>query len=589
MARDDDVAESVAELRRRADELAVLNDLARRLAALHDTREVLDEVARQARRLLGVDVAYIMLLRADRLRIEVVDGAMGSAMRGIELESGQGLGGQVLATGRPLSSERYLEDTRFPHGEGTDAAALSEQLGGILGVPLVVGDDTLGVLLAADRRPRAFGDRDVELLAGLAAHAALALRTADLFDRERAAAADLRSANETLRAVSESRQRASDLRDVLNDVVIRGGGLEAVVTALERSAGLSVEVRDHDGRTLAGEPPAEGGLVVPVDLPSGHGGDLVAAPTAEPDDEDALRLLRIGATTVAVLLASERSVAEAELRTRGEFVHALLSSDADEASLLRRARAIGIDLHAVTTVAVVDAEPVGATAAAAFAARLAAELRGWSAATPARSSSSSPPASSGPARPSPGWPARTAPRPRRDWPPGRAGRTGCGRPTRRRGRPPPCSSPSTAPARCATSDELGLYRSLFSSSGRAGLATFIDSTVGPLLDLRRRAPARPRRDPRDLPRAGPAPRPHLRGPPHPPQHALPAARPGHRGPRPAVEGAGPGARAAGGPAPAPPPRRPPALSAPAPMRDDPSTRPPLDGGPLHGRRGSTPG
>ena len=65
-----DVAQSVAELRRRAEELAVLNDLARRLAALHDTREVLDEVARQARRLLGVDVAYIMLLRADRLRIE---------------------------------------------------------------------------------------------------------------------------------------------------------------------------------------------------------------------------------------------------------------------------------------------------------------------------------------------------------------------------------------------------------------------------------------------------------------------------------------------------------------------------------------
>src|SRR6478752_4059445 len=296
---DDDVAQSVAELRRRADELAVLNDLARRLAALHDTREVLDEVARQARRLLGVDVAYIMLLRADRLRIEVVDGAMGPAMRGIELESGQGLGGQVLATGRPLSSERYLADTGFPHGEGTDAAALSEQLGGILGVPLVAGDDTLGVLLAADRRPRAFGDRDVELLAGLAAHAALALRTADLFDRERAAAAELRSANEALHAVNESRQRASDLRDVLNDVVIRGGGLGAVVAALQTSVGLAVEVRDHEGRTLAGEPMPKSGLVVPVDLPSGHGGDLVAAPTDEADeaDEEALRLLRIGATT----------------------------------------------------------------------------------------------------------------------------------------------------------------------------------------------------------------------------------------------------------------------------------------------------
>ena len=330
----DDAAQSVAELRRRAEELAVLNDLARRLAALHDTREVLDEVARQARRLLGVDVAYIMLLRADRLRIEVVDGAMGSAMRGIELESGQGLGGRVLATGRPLSSERYLADTGFPHEEGTDAAALSEQLGGILGVPLVAGDDTLGVLLAADRRPRAFGDRDVELLAGLAAHAALALRTADLFDRERAAAAELRSANTALHAVNESRQRASNLRDVLNDVVIRGAGLAAVVAALE-SVGRAGRWRS--ATTTAGPWPAsrlaEGGLVVPVDLPSGHGGDLVAAPT-DAADEEVLRLLRIGATTVAVLMASERSVAEAELRTRGEFVHALLSSDTDEASLL---------------------------------------------------------------------------------------------------------------------------------------------------------------------------------------------------------------------------------------------------------------
>ena len=33
----------------------------------------------------------------------------------------------------------------------------------------------------------------------------------------------------------------------------------------------------------------------------------------------------------------------------------------------------------------------------------------------------------------------------------------------------------------AASDELGLYRSLFSSSGRAGLRTYIQATVGPLL------------------------------------------------------------------------------------------------------------
>jgi hypothetical protein len=478
MAPRDDDTRSLDELRRRADELTVLNDLARRLAALHDTHEVLDEVARQARRLLGVDVAYIMLLRSDRLRIEVVDGAMGSAMRGIELEAGQGLGGQVLATGRPLWSESYLDDTRFPHLQGTDSAAQSEQLGGILGVPLLVGDDTLGVLLAAERRTRAFVDHDVELLAGLAAHAALALRTADLFDRERTAAAELREANAALREVSESRQRASDLRDVLNEVVIRGGGLPAVVEALHRSAGLSVEVRDADGRTLAGEP-STGDLVVPVDLPEGHGGDLVSAPTAAPDEET-VRLLRIGATTVAVLLASERSVAEAELRTRGEFVHALLSSDTDEASLVRRARAIGIDLHAVRSVAVVDAGSTGA--ATAFAARLAADIAGWSAphagqvvvlvpavAEDARSVVTRL-GTGETAAPTTGLAAS----------PGGPGGVRAAYEEARQ-----TTALLLALDRAGTSAvsaDLGLYRSLFSRSGRAELATFVRATIGPLLD-----------------------------------------------------------------------------------------------------------
>ena len=484
VAPGEDSGHDVAELRRRADELAVLNDLARRLAALHDTREVLDEVARQARRLLGGDVAYIMLLRDGRLRIEVVDGAMGSAMRGIELEAGQGLGGQVLATGRPLWSESYLADTRFPHADGTDSAARSEQLGGILGVPLVVGDDTLGVLLAAERRPRAFVDHDVELLAGLAAHAALALRTADLFDRERAAAAELRTANATLREVSERRQRASDLRDVLNDVVIRGGGLPAVVTALDRSAGLAVEVRDDDGRTLAGDRIADGWPRRPrATCPGARAG----APSSRPPPPSPTRrpsaCCASGPRRSRCCWPRSARWPRPSSAPAGSSSHALLSSE-------RR-----------------RGQP--AAPGPRHRHRPARRHRRWPSSTPNRSAPAlprpSPPASAPscgggrpptPARSScssrPAWRTRARSSSRLSGPDGVAPTTGlaagAGGPAGVRSAHEEARQTAALllaldrAGTCAASDDLGLYRSLFSRSGRAGLATFIRSTVGPLLD-----------------------------------------------------------------------------------------------------------
>ena len=357
--------------------------------------------------------------------------------------------------------------TRASPTAGHRRGGASEQLGGILGVPLVVGDDTLGVLLAAERRSRAFVDHDVELLAGLAAHAALALRTADLFDRERAARRG--AAGRQRDPAGGEREPPAGERPARRPQRGRHPGRWTRPPSSTRSAARpgwpSRSATTTAARWRASRPP--GGLVVPVDLPERARGDLVAAPDRRADEET-LRLLRIGATTVAVLLASERSVAEAELRTRGEFVHALLSSDADEASLVRRARAIGIDLHAVTPVAVVDAEPAGCGGAA-FAARLGADLRGWSAAhagqvvvlVPRR------------------W-RRPARRSRGCGPDGATPTTGLAACDRRTGQRAAAYEEARQTAAllialdragtCAVSEELGLYRSLFSRSGpgRAG-------------------------------------------------------------------------------------------------------------------------
>ena len=67
--------------RRRAAELAALNDIAARLAGLHQPDELLQEITAQARRLLGADLAYIGLVHGDDFVMEVASGAVTPQLR----------------------------------------------------------------------------------------------------------------------------------------------------------------------------------------------------------------------------------------------------------------------------------------------------------------------------------------------------------------------------------------------------------------------------------------------------------------------------------------------------------------------------
>ncbi|MBN6039599.1 GAF domain-containing protein [Amycolatopsis sp. 195334CR] len=463
--------------RQHAAELTVLNDLARRLTTLRDSAEVLSEVAAQARRLLGVDVAYLMLRQADdRLRIEVADGSMGAALRGIELSPGTGLGGRVLRTGEPMWTEDYLRDARIEHLRSIDAAAGSEHLGGILGVPLIRGDQTVGVLLAADRRPRAFHGGEVELLAALASHAAVALHNAGLFE-------ELSSANATLR-------RADELRERLTAAVIDGGGFAEIAGELARALGGPVAVFGADHELLAGEPGSAepsgeprtvvhvgDAVLAPVVLGSGYAGCLIASGAAA-QDADAPRLLGLGATSVAVVITSEQSRAEAELRTRGEFVSALLSPGADEAGLRRRARRVGIGVAGVRAVAVFDPGDADPRQATALAGRVVAEFGGWSAEHSGHVVALLPGTT---AERAAGWIRRL------DLPCA-VGIAPCSggvhaiRTAHESARQTATVLLALGRARdCARAAELGLYRSLFGQAGRDELLVFITDAVGPLL------------------------------------------------------------------------------------------------------------
>lgn len=501
----------LADHRRQVDELTVLDDLARRLTTLRDPREVLDEVSLQARRLLSIDVAYLMLVQPDgTLRTEVVSGAYGSALHGIVLHRGVGMAGEVLRTGRPWTSRNYVADPAFAHVSEVDRAASGEGLVGMLAVPLLVGAETIGVLCASARDPRRFGARDIELASRLASHAAVAISNARLFEQYREAVSELKQANATLRRTAASRHQLNELRDRLNQLLLGHCRFADLMDELQRELGGTLAVFGRNDELTAGEPgltlagltggttgaeisaspsaqlcldgPDGPAVVTKIWSPTGYGGCLVGVASGRERIDDIAALLSVGATSMALYIASQVSISEAELRTRGALLSALLSTDVPEETILRRAALARVPIARISAVAVFQLEGKDSRVVTTLANRLADALDGWSAEH----------AGLAVALVAGATPEQTRATLTRLAGTGLATTVGIveasgGIAAVRDGFQVAHQTVTVLRAldredECAVATELGFYRPLFSEAGRGEIRTFVEHTVGPLLE-----------------------------------------------------------------------------------------------------------
>ncbi|MFG2401161.1 helix-turn-helix domain-containing protein [Streptomyces lydicus] len=343
--------------RRREAELSALYATAHDLAGLRDLDAVLRAIVRRARSLLGTEVAYLTLNdpAAGDTYMRVTDGSVAARFQQLRLAMGEGLGGLVAQTARPYVTDSYFHDERFRHTRTIDSGVRDEGLVAILGVPLLLGSGVIGVLFAADRRERVFEPGQVALLAAHAAHAAVAIDTANLLAETRKTLTELEAANEIIRDRSSVIERASDVHDRLTELVLRGGGVQDVADAV-------AEVLDGDVEfTEPGRAPA---TALDRSRADGHavrdGADWVAAvraggevlgalvlrghPALDPVDQ---RTLERAAMVTSLLLLARRTAGEAEQRVRGELLDDLLDAAARDPRLLReRAARVGADLDA---------------------------------------------------------------------------------------------------------------------------------------------------------------------------------------------------------------------------------------------------
>ncbi|MEV0492055.1 helix-turn-helix domain-containing protein [Streptomyces atratus] len=381
------------ERRRREAELGALYETAGDLSSLRDLEAVLQAIVRRARGLLGTDVAYLMLndTRRGDTYMRVTDGIHTDAFKQARLAMGAGLGGLVAKTAVPYNTPDYFADLRFEHD--IDEVVRAEGLISIQGVPLKLGENVIGVLFAANRRVRPFSEHEVALLISLANHAAIAIENATLFQDVRRAVDELTEANGVIRAHSESIERAAALHERLTTIVLDGGGMADVAQTLAEVLGGSILVLDPRGRTMAaaGDDPlvqrarAEGALPDPCPaahavrdarvlstearrtrrIPAGAGGSAACATpivagsellgvlllVRDHLDASGVRSLERAALVTALMLLSERTVAEAEHRLRGEILEDLLGSPhRDPEGLRRRAALMGLDLQRPHTV-----------------------------------------------------------------------------------------------------------------------------------------------------------------------------------------------------------------------------------------------
>ncbi|MFC5724676.1 helix-turn-helix domain-containing protein [Streptomyces gamaensis] len=349
------------ERRRRASELAALNDIAALLAGVRQPSELLPEITTQSRRLLGVDLAYIGLVRGDSVVLEVASGALTPHLRGLRAPRTAGMLGAVITRGEAIWTSDYSTESAFVH-DSYDAVAAAERFQALLGVPLVVRDEVIGALFVCKRRERQFTEEEITLLSAMASHAAIAIDNAAALERYQNTAERLAAANEELaRTLAWDRQ--------LTGVVLRGGGVDGLVHEIAQAATGDIAFVDaRDGvppdladrlpelpsllASLLDQQPEHGFAVVPLDGGAGLARAVVAGRLVvgvmvlvggEDTDHDRLLLDR-AAPVLALAVVGERAVAEATRLSRDALVvDLLLRPEPDPAALRQRMRNAGLE------------------------------------------------------------------------------------------------------------------------------------------------------------------------------------------------------------------------------------------------------
>lgn len=352
--------------RRREAELVALQETARDLIRLRDVDQVLQAIVRRARQLLAADVGYLSIYDPEQadFYVRATEGAVSADFHRIRVPQDVGICGAVARTRLPQFTSDYADDRRFAHAGAIDTGVLAEDIVALLGVPLLVDGEVIGVLFVASRTARSYSPQQVALLDSLGAHAAVGIENARLFQGATEALRRVEAANEELLARNADIQAAADVHERITALLTTGGQLDDVASVVSDALHGPVEILDARLRPIAASrerpadaaPPRTLRAVRPAWRRASELGRAVAveelgvwlASIGTPDDargvlvlhrsgplgQPQLRTLERAAMLATLVLVSRERVAAAEHRAVEDLVGDLLRHPATDGERL---------------------------------------------------------------------------------------------------------------------------------------------------------------------------------------------------------------------------------------------------------------
>jgi len=192
------------ETRQRERDATILLDVTRKLSSTLELDEVIDLISDGTIEALGCAAAGFYRWDAARAGLAFVRGRnhLMAFARPLLLRPGEGVTGRAYSERRPAWCNDRLTDSSIVYSDGNAAAmARPDAPRAYLAVPILIRDEVFGVLGGSYFAPHVFTEREVNLLANLAAQGAVAIENARLYSATRqnlAGAALLNAAARTL-------------------------------------------------------------------------------------------------------------------------------------------------------------------------------------------------------------------------------------------------------------------------------------------------------------------------------------------------------------------------------------------------------